>query len=399
MSDTQKPFAIIVGAGPCGLLLALRLAKAGLEVRVLESGHKLDDQPRATHYSPEAVEELDKAGVLPDVQAQGFVPDGLCWRKPDGTPITMLLASLVAAKVKYEMQCLPLDKLGKILYDHVMKEPNASILWGHKVTDVQQRDGGVTVTVEAESTSKLIEATYVVGCDGANSQIRRTLFGDMEFPGWTWNQQIISTTKYGFIDSNMIIDPEHWYMAARMSKDGLWKVTYGEIPGLTKEQYLERQAWKFERMLPGNPKPKDWNCTAFSPYKCHQRLAKSLRVGNILLAGDSAHLCNPFGGLGLTGGILDVGGLYDCLYGIATGQADESILDHYSDVRRQIYRDFTDPLSTENMKRLLSDPEEALEKDQFLQLCKEAATNPEVADKLAKGANCLGHDFTQYYKS
>ncbi|KAL5622318.1 hypothetical protein FOBRF1_001568 [Fusarium oxysporum] len=163
-----------------------------------------------------------------------------------------------------------------------------------------------------------------------------------------------------------------------MSKDGLWKVTYGEIPGLSKEQYLERQAWKFETMLPGNPKPKDWNCTASSPYKWHQRLPESLRVGNILLAGDSAHLCNPFGGLGLTSGIFGVGGPYDCLYGIATGQANESILDRYSDTRRQIYRDSTDPISTGNMKRLLYDPEEALEKDQFLQLC---------------------HDFTQYYKS
>jgi len=45
-----------------------------------------------------------------------------------------------------------------------------------------------------------------------------------------------------------------------------------------------------------------------------------MRVGRILLAGDSAHLCNPFGGLGLLGGIVDVGGLADFLIGMHEGE-------------------------------------------------------------------------------
>jgi 2-polyprenyl-6-methoxyphenol hydroxylase-like FAD-dependent oxidoreductase len=52
-----------------------------------------------------------------------------------------------------------------------------------------------------------------------------------------------------------------------------------------------------------------------------------------MLAGDAAHICNPFGGLGLTGGIVDAGNLSDALIGVIKGVADESILDKYSEIR------------------------------------------------------------------
>lgn len=82
-------------------------------------------------------------------------------------------------------------------------------------------------------------------------------------------------------------------MAARISNDGLWRVTYGEVLGLTREEYLERQPAKFQAMLPGHPEPSEYRITNFSPYKVHQRLAEKLRVGRFLLVADAAHLCNP----------------------------------------------------------------------------------------------------------
>jgi len=82
-------------------------------------------------------------------------------------------------------------------------------------------------------------------------------------------------------------------MAARISNDGLWRVTYGEIPGLSRDELLARQPMKFEQMLPGHPKPDEYKLAAISPYKVHQRLAPKMRVGRVLLAADAAHLCNP----------------------------------------------------------------------------------------------------------
>ncbi len=82
-------------------------------------------------------------------------------------------------------------------------------------------------------------------------------------------------------------------MAARITNDGMWRVTYGETAGLTKEQYIERQPAKYKAMLPGHPGPSEYRLTNLSPYKIHQRLAERLRVGRFLLAADAAHLCNP----------------------------------------------------------------------------------------------------------
>src|ERR1700754_1414955 len=94
-------------------------------------------------------------------------------------------------------------------------------------------------------------------------------------------------------------------------------------------QLIARQPMKYEIMLPGHPKPGDYKLDNISPYKIHQRCAEKFRVGRFLLAADAAHLCNPFGGLGLTGGLVDAGGLAECFEGIVQGLADDSILDIY----------------------------------------------------------------------
>lgn len=99
--------------------------------------------------------------------------------------------------------------------------------------------------------------------------------------------------RFGWEDSNFIVHPEDYYMAARISKDGMWRVTYGDTAGLTREELLARQPAKFEKMLPGNPKPDQYRVASISPYKIHQRIAEKMRVGRFLLAADAAHLCNP----------------------------------------------------------------------------------------------------------
>lgn len=78
-------------------------------------------------------------------------------------------------------------------------------------------------------------------------------------------------------------------MAAKITTDGMWRITYGELPGLSNEELKERQPMKFEAMLPGGPTPDKYKVVNFSPYRVHQRLAKRMRVGRVLLAADAAH--------------------------------------------------------------------------------------------------------------
>jgi hypothetical protein len=88
------------------------------------------------------------------------------------------------------------------------------------------------------------------------------------------------------------------------------------------------------------------------------------------------------GGLGLTGGLADIGSLVDCFYGIHDGKATTDILDKYDEVRRGIYHNIIDPVSSINLERLWKDPESIRETDPFFIMLRKAATDPKIAEQL-----------------
>jgi hypothetical protein len=103
------------------------------------------------------------------------------------------------------------------------------------------------------------------------------------------------------------------------------------------------------------------------------------------------------GGLGLTGGIVDVGNLFDCLNGVHRGLADDSILTRYSDVRREMWHKVIDPVSTQNLKHLLQDPEVALKEDPLF-LNRDQFKDPDFVAKMVAGIDNIMHDFTKEYR-
>ncbi|KAI6363667.1 hypothetical protein MCOR25_005843 [Pyricularia grisea] len=419
--DQKKP-VIIVGAGPSGLLLALLLSQRGIPVQILEAEAHLDDQPRAAHYGSAALPDLDRAGVLAEVKKRGIIINDFAFRYavPAGSPEDKdgsgfaHIATLDTSCVKdvdgfdYRSHCLVLQDLDALMLEMLIDRIGDDVVsWRHRVVDVGQDEERKVAWVDVVTPEgrKRVEGEYVVGCDGASSQVRRSLFGQ-DYPGFTWEKQIVATntyydfTKFGWGDVNMIIHPDNFFMAAKMDSDGLYRVTYGEKSGLTKEQMRARQAARFEEILPGHPKPSEYTVVNFSPYKMHQRCAPSFRVGRILLAADAAHLCNPWGGMGITGGFVDVGGLADCFIGIEEGLADESILDLYSEKRMEKWKTVIDPISQGNFRRIgyTEDPSSAAQTDEFMLLLKKAETDLELAKNLAMGSLGLRYDFTQHYK-
>jgi 2-polyprenyl-6-methoxyphenol hydroxylase-like FAD-dependent oxidoreductase len=181
---------IIVGAGPAGLLLGILLSKQGINITILEANAELDSNPRATHHAPIAVQEMRRAGVLEDVQKEGLVPHGVCWRELDGTFIAGIKSHMEDPDV---MVCLPLDRLIKLYYRHVQKQPTAVVKFSHKVVGIEQDEKEPRVVCETPEGKRVLGADYVLGCDGANSQVRKSLFGDKNFPGETLHSQIIAT--------------------------------------------------------------------------------------------------------------------------------------------------------------------------------------------------------------
>ena len=95
--------------------------------------------------------------------------------------------------------------------------------------------------------------------------------------------------KFGWADINTVIGRDCFSMCARITRDGLWRVSYGEEGGYTNEELIARQPMRYEEILPGHPKPGDYKITNISPYKMHQRIAPSMHSGRFLLAADAAH--------------------------------------------------------------------------------------------------------------
>ena len=189
---SEKPWTIIVGSGPSGLLLGLMLAKKGVCVNILEAAGELDDSPRAAYYGPPAAYELRRAGVIDDVRKEGFDPVKTCWRKLDGTYLAGFENSINFDDPD-RLACLPLAQLDRLLYRHAIEQPSLKVSFNHKVVDIGQDQDKAWVDVETPEGNKRLEASYIVGCDGASSIVRRRLYGDWEYPGYTWDEQIVAT--------------------------------------------------------------------------------------------------------------------------------------------------------------------------------------------------------------
>lgn len=192
-TDGALKKVIVVGAGPSGLLLSILLARNGVNVELLEATEVLDKQPRAAHYASPAVYELRRAGVIDEVIEKGFKPNSFCWRKADGTLVAAMRYDCLPDDEPERMVVLPLDRLGKVLYSNLQKYPNATVRWSHRVTNVGSDENKAWVNVETKDGPITVEGDYVIGCDGATSQVRRSLFGPNSFPGETLDAAIIAT--------------------------------------------------------------------------------------------------------------------------------------------------------------------------------------------------------------
>lgn len=135
--------------------------------------------------------ELNRAGVGDDLRARGFMPNFMSWRKLDGTRIAGFDTSLTHDNPQ-ALVALPLNQLGQLLSEHIGRRDNVTTLFGHKVVDLGQDEDRAWIHVDTPNGPKKLEADYIVGCDGASSTVRRLLHGD-EFPGKTWDKQIVAT--------------------------------------------------------------------------------------------------------------------------------------------------------------------------------------------------------------
>lgn len=217
---------LIVGAGPSGLLLALLLSKHGIPTEIFEASHELDRQPRAAIYGSSAVPDLRRAGIIDEIRRRGMSPTKVCWRRwADHAWITGMDSSSMADVEGQDLRvpCLVLDQLDQLMLDEFTDRYDGRIYWRHRVVGTGQDGDRAWIEVHAPEGKKTFYGDYVVGCDGAASAVRKSLFGE-EFPGFTWDQQIVATNvSLGLLERRFGYRRAPWQINKKGDKIKLWE--------------------------------------------------------------------------------------------------------------------------------------------------------------------------------
>ncbi len=318
----------VIGAGPTGLMTALKLGQAGVRVCVLEKRAAPFSEPRAIAYDAELLRHFQTTGTYDDINPSMIHDLPVKYFNEKGKLLWAFghcpRAFGFPSRGTYYQPALEqglVNALGKL--------ENVELHRGVDITGFDQDETGVTL----ELAGGTVRATYAVACDGGSSPIRQAL--GLKFSGKTFMQKwlVIDTTgdKIENSDLQFFCSPKR--------------------PALTLPNAGNRRRWEF-LVMPGDNEAElateksarkliadHGGGTGFGIersliYTFHARYAERFRVGRILIAGDAAHVMPPFAGQGLTSGVRDAVNLGWKLSGVCKGVFPASILDSYEMERR-----------------------------------------------------------------
>jgi len=375
---SQEDRVIIIGAGPVGCTAALILVREGIPVILVEREAELAEDLRGSTFHPPTLDMLDELGVTEHLLPQGLIAPTYQYRDRATGAYAEFDLGLLADHTRhpYRLQCEQF-KLTRTILPMLEASGQADIRFSTKLTGLTQRDDSVTVSLEGPMGCETLRGRYLLGADGGPSKVRQSL--DIEFEGFTYPERfLVVTTDFPFEDHlehlsyvNYISDPQEFCVILRVP--GLWRVLFPTDPDEPEADVLDPD--RVEGLLRGLvAKDSPYDMTHITLYRVHQRVAKSYRQGNVVLAGDAAHLNNPLGGMGMNGGLHDVFNLCPKLSAIMKDGAGAELLDLYERQRRDITIEFIQNQTIQNKKNM-----ELVEEEQRLQYI--ADLRAMIADK------------------
>lgn len=333
---------IIVGGGPVGSCLAFLLAQRGVEALVVEQEPSIARDLRASTFHPPTLDMLAPFGITDELIARGEIcSDWQVRLHPTGERAVFDLGLLAGeTDHPYRLQCEQW-KLSEALWERLSGA--VELISGAHFTGLRQRASEVEVEIERGGQRERLGGRYVVGCDGARSQVRSAV--GLAFEGETYPETtILATTPFPFA--------EHLSGLSNVSycwlEDG-GNFTLLKVPGRWRVSLYPREDQPIEAQLEPPAieaalqvivaQPRTYAVSEVRPYRVHMRIAPRYVVGRVALAGDAAHVNSPAGGMGLNGGIHDAFELAAALTEILRDGADASRLDLYDRRRRPIARE------------------------------------------------------------
>lgn len=363
---------IVVGAGPVGASMGLALARRGFRVTLVEQSPRLPADPRAATLQPPTIDMLHALGVGPEILSRGLMAPKFQFRDRASDEI---VAEFDYGRLSGEtsfpfaLQCEQF-KVADTVITALRAEASASVLLGTRLVEFIQSDSAVRATIAHDSGTEVIQADYLIGCDGGRSTVRKSL--GIAFEGFTYPERfLVLTTTHDFLQRdfairNYVLDPTQWCALFKVPDNGppgLWRCVFPTAPTdqasdaeCLSDDYVAAQISGLDASLGLG------DLVHRNLYAVNQRVAAKFRQGRVFLAGDSAHVNNPLGGLGMNSGIHDAMNLADKLDQARHDRARaEALFDAYDAERATLARDYVQAQTIQNKKRLEARTAEARE--------------------------------------
>ncbi len=354
MSNSAFPAhsdALIVGAGPAGMVTAALLERLGLTVRILERFPSRLALPKAHVVGPVTLDICQQAGL--DVDRMTAVAISPEWDQ--FVRFRTRLFGDQLGTIGYEYQSaewtarprinLSQPRFEAIVEEDVRKRAGIELVCA-RWTGAQVENGHVVSTATVDDQQVHFTSRYLIGADGANSAVRQSLGISMQTFGEPQHQvnahvfadmraqlteapavlyALVNPEVIGVVIVHNVDDPDHDNRIEWICGTPYDGVNVPEMD-IIKERV---------RKVIGNDDI-SFEVLALSPWVLTAMVAEQFQAGPCFLIGDAAHRLPPSGGLGMNTAIQDGANVAWKLAAVIHGWAGEALLDTYSVERRPI---------------------------------------------------------------
>ena len=358
----------VIGCGPVGITLAGLLGREGLRVAVFDRAREVYAQPRAVGFDHDAMRLFQRIGAGEALAPHVTDFRNTVYRGVDG----QVIQRVRRIEPPYPYTWAPnytCDQPGveAVLRSTVATMRSVHFGLGVELQSLRQHEQGVALVLHDDQGRELhCDASWVVGCDGASSTVRR--IEGIKLRSHDYDEPwIVVDLKVGAAALARLPDTNVQYCEPERP------CTYIVCPG-------NHRRWEF-MLMPGEPRegaldpqrlwallsrwlqPDEAELWRAAAYRFHALVAEDWRAGRVLLAGDAAHQTPPFMGQGMCQGLRDAGNLAWKLAAVQRGEAGDALLDSYTAERRPHVEATT--LMAKQLGVMLSerDPARARERD------------------------------------
>jgi len=346
---------VIVGGGPVGMALAVDLGLRGIECAVVERHRSPQRIPKGQSLTQRTLEHFHFWGIEDRLRSARLLPPGYpigsitaygslmgnYWFGPD-------TRERISNFYFTRNERLPQYLTEEVLRERAAELPHVECLFGRTATGIQQTEHGVRVTVREEEwpyDDHVLEADFVVGCDGARSTVREQM--GIDRGGADFDQRMVLAVfrsrelhtgleqRFPECTTYRVLKPElqgYWQFFGRVDVGEGW-FFHAPVPRET-----QRENYDFLGLLhqaAGFTFGAEFDHVGF--WDLRIQVARQYRVGRVFIAGDACHSHPPYGGFGLNSGLEDVANLGWKLAGVLQDWGGEALLDSYDVERRPIF--------------------------------------------------------------